>query len=199
MAHASIHRLILRLIWLLPCALLLSACHIDMYDQPRYSANQPSDFFADGRAMRPPVENTVAMGSFDPNSALATGRLDGEFVTALPAEITFDAAFLARGQVVFDAYCAPCHGLLGDGQGVIAFRGPLVVPSYHTDRLRSVPIGYLFDVATNGLNRMYGYGARTTPRDRWAAVAYIRALQRSQDTDVNSLLPAERDLIETPE
>ncbi|NTW01766.1 MAG: cytochrome c, partial [Oscillochloris sp.] len=134
----SIVRL-LRIAWL-PLLLILSACHIDMYDQPKYKSNQPSDFFEDGRAMRPPVPNTVALNSFNPESALSTGKLNGELVTDLPSEIVFDANLLNRGQAVFHAYCAPCHGMLGDGQGVIAFRGPIVVPSYHNDRLRTVAI-----------------------------------------------------------
>ncbi|NTW97751.1 MAG: cytochrome c [Oscillochloris sp.] len=179
--------------------MILSACHIDMYDQPKYKPNQPSDFFQDGRAMRPPVPNTVAIDAFKPDSALYTGKLNDELVTELPPEITFDASLLARGQVVFNAYCSPCHGILGDGQGVIAARGPLVVPSYHTDRLRTMAIGYFFDVATNGVNRMYGYGARTTPQDRWAVAAYIRALQLSQNADVTTLTPQDQAQIEAGE
>ncbi len=188
MANAIPNRVLTRLLWL-PLLLLLSACHIDMYDQAKYKSNQPSDFFQDGRAMRAPVPNTVAMNSFKPDSALATGKLNGELVTNLPPEIILNASLLARGQVVFNSYCSPCHGLAGDGQGVIANRGPLVVPSYHTDRLRTMALGYFFDVATNGVNRMYGYGARITAEDRWAVVAYIRALQLSQNADVKALPP----------
>jgi len=194
MANAAPYRRIsrvARLAWL-PLLLILSACHIDMYDQAKYKPNQPSDFFQDGRAMRQPVPNTVSIGSFNPSSALATGKLNDQLVSELPAEIKLDANLLARGQVVFNAYCAPCHGALGDGKGVIAVRGPLTVPSYHTDRLRKMAIGYFFDVATNGINRMYGYGGRTTPQDRWAVVAYIRALQLSQNADATSLSPEEQ-------
>lgn len=182
---------LLRMAWL-PLLLILSACHIDMYDQPKYKSNQPSDFFEDGRAMRPPVPNTVALNSFNPESALSTGKLNGELVTDLPSEIVFDANLLNRGQAVFHAYCAPCHGMLGDGQGVIAFRGPIVVPSYHNDRLRTVAIGYFFDVATNGINRMYGYGGRISVEDRWAVASYIRALQLSQNADVTTLTTDEQ-------
>jgi mono/diheme cytochrome c family protein len=167
-----------------------------MYDQPKYKSNQPSDFFQDGRAMRAPVPNTVAIGSFKPGSPIYTGKLNGELVTDLPPEIKLDANLLARGRVVFNSFCAPCHGLAGDGQGVIANRGPLVVPSYHTDRLRKMAIGYFFDVATNGINRMYGYGGRITPEDRWAVVAYIRALQLSQSADAKSLTPGDQAKVE---
>lgn len=178
-----------RVAWL-PLCLLLVACHVDMYDQARYTANQPSDFFQDGRAMRPPVENTVAMGSFDPDSAMFTGRVGGELATELPMELT--AELLERGQTRYDAFCAPCHGLAGDGQGVIAYRGPLQVPSFHNDRLRTVAIGYYFDVITNGINRMYSYAHRIPPEDRWAVAAYVRALQLSQYADVNDLNAEER-------
>jgi mono/diheme cytochrome c family protein len=141
----------------------------------------------------------VAIGSFKPDSPLYTGKVNGELTAELPSEITLDANLLARGRVVYNSFCSTCHGLLGDGQGVIAFRGPLVVPSYHNDRLRTVPIGYFFDVATNGINRMYGYGGRTTPEDRWAVAAYIRALQLSQNADVTTLSPEDQAQVEAGE
>lgn len=187
-ANRNLSRLA-RVAWL-PLCLFLVACHVDMYDQPKYQPNQPSTFFEDGRAMRPPVENTVAMGSFDPNSALFTGRVNGELATELPMELT--AELLERGQTRYEAYCAPCHGIAGDGNGVIAYRGPLQVPSLHQDRLRTVAIGYYFDVITNGINRMYSYANRIPPEDRWAVAAYVRALQLSQYADVNDLTAEER-------
>jgi mono/diheme cytochrome c family protein len=198
MAKAAPNRTIARLLRLswLPLMLILSACHIDMYDQPKYKPNQPSDFFQDGRAMRAPVPNTVAIGAFKPDSSLYTGKVNGELTTDLPPEITLDANLLARGRVVFNAYCAPCHGIAGDGQGIIANRGPLVVPSYHTDRLRKIAIGYFFDVATNGINRMYSYGGRITAEDRWAVAAYIRALQLSQNADATTLPPDDQAKVE---
>ncbi|MFV9506332.1 MAG: c-type cytochrome [Oscillochloridaceae bacterium umkhey_bin13] len=181
-----------RLTWLawMPFCLLLTACHIDMYDQPRYSANQPSAFFADGRSMRPAPADTVAMGSFDPNSAMFTGRLDGALATELPMELT--AELLAHGRTRYDAFCAPCHGIAGDGNGVIAYRGPMQVPTLHSDRLRTVAVGYYFDVITNGVNRMYSYAHRIPPEDRWAIVAYVRALQLSQSAAASDLTPAEQ-------
>ena len=184
-----------RFAWL-PLCLLLVACHVDMYDQPKYKPNQPSDFFADGRSMRQPVANTVPMTSSSPDSVLYTGKVNGELATELPPELKLDASLLARGRVVYNAYCSPCHGITGDGNGVIAARGPLVVPGYHNDRLRTVGIGYFFDVITNGLNRMYSYGGRIPPEDRWAVAAYIRALQLSQNADVNALTPEERAKVE---
>ncbi len=183
-----------RLAWV-PLCLLLAACHVDMYDQAKYTANQPSDFFQDGRAMRPPPANTVAMGSFDPESAMFTGRVGDELATELPMELT--AELLERGQTRYDAYCAPCHGLAGNGDGVIAYRGPIVVPSLHNDRLRTVAIGYYFDVITNGVNRMYSYANRIPPEDRWAVAAYVRALQLSQNASPDDLTAEERAQLES--
>jgi len=178
-----------RVAWI-PLCLLLAACHIDMYDQPRYTANQPSDFFEDGRAMRPPVPNTVPMTDEPPDSVMLTGRANGELAVELPMELT--AELLERGQTRYNAYCAPCHGLAGDGNGVIAYRGGLQVPSLHNDRLRTVQVGYFFDVITNGINRMYSYANRIPPEDRWAVAAYVRALQLSQNVDANNLTAEER-------
>lgn len=182
-----------RFVWL-PLCLVLVACHVDMYDQPRYEDNEPSSFFQDGRAMRPPVDNTVAMGTFDPDSALFTGRIDGELATELPMELT--AELLERGQTRYNAYCMPCHGMAGDGNGVIAYRGGIQVPGFHNDRLRNVEIGYFFDVITNGVNRMYSYAARIPPEDRWAVAAYVRALQLSQNANVTDLNAEEQQQLE---
>jgi len=162
-----------------------------MYDQPKYKPNDVSNFFPDGRAMQPPPANTVPLNSYNPNSPLMTGRVEGQLAEQLPPEIKLDAALLAHGQSRYNAFCAPCHGLVGDGQGVIAYRGPMTVPTLHQDRLRTVPIGYFFDVITNGIGRMYSYASRIPPEDRWAIAAYIRALQLSQNTDVALLSEAE--------
>lgn len=182
-----------RVAWL-PLCLLLAACHVDMYDQPRHESNEPSAFFEDGRGMRPPAPNTVPMGSFDPESALYSGRVNGALASELPVEL--NAELLERGHVVYDAYCSPCHGLTGDGQGVIAYRGPIQVPSFHQDRLRTVEVGYFFDVITNGVGRMYSYGARVPPEDRWAVAAYIRALQLSQNAPATELTAEEQARLE---
>ncbi len=178
----------------LPLCLFLAACHIDMYDQPRYTANQPSEFFADGRAMRPPVPNAVAMGRFDPDSAIFTGRVNGELAAELPVEL--NANLLAEGEKLYNAYCQPCHGILGDGNGIIAQRGPIVVTTLHNDRLRTVQVGYFFDVITNGIGRMYGYGARIPAEDRWAVIAYVRALQLSQNANADTLTPEDLQQLE---
>jgi mono/diheme cytochrome c family protein len=183
-----------RFAWV-PLCLLLVACHVDMYDQPRYESNEASTFFENGQAMRPPRANTVAMGTFDPESAMYTGRVNGELATELPMELT--AELLERGQTRYNAYCSPCHGLAGDGNGIIAYRGGIAVPGFHNDRLRTVAIGYYFDVITNGVNRMYSYANRIPPEDRWAVAAYVRALQLSQSVPVDDLTAEERAQLES--
>ncbi|NJN16351.1 MAG: cytochrome c [Oscillochloris sp.] len=192
MAHVRTNRItsrLLRLAWL-PLCVFLAACHVDMYDQPRYEPNEVSTFFDDGRAVQPPVPNTVAIGRYEENSALYSGVVGGELATDLPIEL--NAELLERGQKLFNAYCAPCHGMTGDGNGVIAYRGPIAVPSLHNDRLRTVALGYYFDVITNGVGRMYPYGSRIEAPDRWAVIAYVRALQLSQNAPADALSADDR-------
>ncbi|NJM07436.1 cytochrome c [Candidatus Gracilibacteria bacterium] len=181
--------------WVALC-LLLVACHTDMYSQPKYQPNDPSEFFEDGRANRPPVPNTVALGNYEADPAFLTGvDAAGELVSELPIELTMD--LVQVGQVRYNSYCMPCHGLVGDGNGIIAQRGPIVVPSFHTDRLRSIQVGYLYDVITNGVGRMYSYGARVEPADRWAIVAYMRSLQLSQNGNFDDLTPEQQQSLES--
>jgi mono/diheme cytochrome c family protein len=149
-----------------------------MYDQPRYKPLAPSAFFDDGMSARPRVAHTVARGELHADEALYHGTENGRVVEQFP--ITVTAATLDRGQQRFDIYCSPCHGLLGDGQGMIVQRGFKPPPSYHEDRLRNVPVGYLFTVITAGFGAMFSYAEDITPEDRWAIIAYIRALQLSQ-------------------
>ncbi len=180
---------LLRYSWIGIC-LLLVACHTDMYEQAYYEPDEPSAFFADGRANRPPVPNTIAIGQYLSDPVLFTGRTsEGELATGLPMELSEE--LIRRGQNRYNIYCAPCHGLTGDGNGIIARRGPMLVTSLHDDRLRTVPEGYLFDVISNGLGRMYGYASRVEPEDRWAIVAYVRALQLSQNANPDDVPPEE--------
>jgi hypothetical protein len=170
----------------LPPLLLLAACRQDMHDQPKYIPLRPSDFFGDGRSERPLIEGTVARGHLQDDTLLYTGKgPDGKFTDTFPFAVTNDV--LARGQQRFDIYCAPCHDRLGTGDGKIVRRGYRHPPSYHIDRLRQVPNGYIFDVITNGFGAMPDYAAQIQPRDRWAIVAYVRALQLSQNASVNDL------------
>jgi len=169
------------------CAAGLAGCdntlRQDMANQPRQNPLSPSDFFADGRSERPILENTVARGSLA-NDDLTVPKDSNAF----PVPITPD--LVQRGAQRYAIYCTPCHGIQGDGNGMVALRGMKHPPSYHQDRLRQVPNGYIFDVITNGFGAMYGYSAQIPPRDRWAIIAYVRALQLSRNAHLNEL-PAE--------
>lgn len=170
--------------------LALSGCaRLDMQDQPKYKPQRPSDFFADGRDSRPEVEGTIARGALDEDTAYYTGKDEkGGDVEMFP--IAVDKAFIQRGKQRYDIYCSPCHGRIGNGLGMIVRRGFKQPPSYHIDRLRNAPVGHLFDVMTNGYGAMLNYSQQVQVRDRWAIAAYIRALQYSQNANINDL-PAE--------
>jgi mono/diheme cytochrome c family protein len=167
------------------CLVLLAGCSLkqDMAHQPKNRPLSPSDFFTDGRSERPLLENTVARGSLAAD-ALFVPKDSNNFPLPVTQEL------LERGEDRYRIFCTPCHGLQGDGNGMIAMRGMKHPPSYHQDRLRQVPNGYIYDVITNGFGAMYGYSAQIPPRDRWAIVAYVRALQLSRNAKVAEL-PAE--------
>jgi len=171
-------------------ALFTVGCaRLDMQDQPKYRPQRPSDFFADGRSERQPVEGTVARGAMNEDTAFYDGKdAAGKDVTEFP--IAVDKAVIERGQQRFDIYCAPCHGRIGNGLGMIVRRGFKQPPSYHVDRLRNAPVGHFYDVISNGYGAMLNYAAQVQPRDRWAIIAYIRALQYSENANINDL-PAE--------
>ena len=158
---------------------ITTACRIDMHIQPYYRPLAKSDFFADGRSARNPVDGTVARGDLREDSYLYTGKIGGNPGEYMPFPVTADV--LARGHERFNVYCTPCHGRVGDGNGFIPSRGLKRPPSYHIERLRKAPVGYFFDVMTNGFGVMPDYSAQIAPRDRWAVVAYVRALQLSQN------------------
>jgi mono/diheme cytochrome c family protein len=166
--------------------MFLSGCdrlRQDMATQPKYRPLEPSDFFRDGRSERPLIENTVARGSLANDEFMIPKDSN-----AFPLPV--DMALLERGQERFGAFCTPCHGVQGDGNGMVAMRGMKHPPSYHIPRLREAPNGYFYEVITNGFGQMYSYSAQIPPRDRWAIVAYLRALQLSRDAHVADL-PAE--------
>lgn len=165
-------------------------CRQDMQDQPKYIPLRPSDFFGDGRSERPLIEGTVARGHLDDDTAYYTGRgPDGKFVDEFPFPVTKDV--VERGQDRFNIYCAPCHDRLGNGNGKIVRRGYRHPPSYHIDRLRQVPNGYIYDVITTGFGAMPDYAAQIRPPDRWAIVAYVRALQLAANGKIDDV-PADR-------
>jgi Cytochrome C oxidase, cbb3-type, subunit III len=152
----------------------------DMATQPKDKPLSPSDFFADGRSERPLVENTVAHGSIA-DDELFVPKDSNKF--PLPVNLKL----LERGKERYEIFCSPCHGLQGDGNGMVAVRGMKHPPTYHQDRLRQATNGYFFDNITNGFGAMYGYSAQIPPRDRWAIIAYIRALQLSRNAKVADL------------
>jgi mono/diheme cytochrome c family protein len=171
--------------------LFFGACRQDMHDQPKYKALRASPFFADGRASRPMVEGTVARGQLDDLAPSHTGKaVDGTFLAKVPVPVT--KSLLARGHERFDIYCSVCHDRIGTGNGMVVQRGFRHPPSLHIDRLRAMPDGYVFDVITNGFGVMPPYAAQVPIDDRWAIVAYVRALQRSQNARPEDLPPEQR-------
>ncbi len=158
---------------------LTAGCRIDMHIQPYYRDMAQSDFFGDNRSARYPVEGTVARDDLHEDRYFYTGKNGSVPGDALPFPLTADV--LARGRERFNINCTPCHGRVGDGNGFIPTRGFRRPPSYHIDRLRKAPLGYFFDVMTNGYGVMPEYGTQVTPRDRWCIATYIRALQLSQN------------------
>ena len=167
------------------CVLALAGC-ADMKDQAKYEPLEGSEFFYDGRSSRQLVEGTVARGHLREDDALFRGLdADGNFIARMPVAV--DHALLERGQGRYEIFCAPCHAKVGDGMGMIVQRGYKQAASYHTDRLRAIEDGYIYDVITNGFNQMQGYASQVKPADRWAIVAYIRALQLSRMGEVADL------------
>jgi mono/diheme cytochrome c family protein len=157
----------------------LGACRQDMHDQPKYKTLRSSPFFDDGRTSRPRIEGTVARGELDANVERHTGRTAaGSYVVAGPLPVTTD--LLRRGQERYDVFCSVCHDRAGTGRGMIVRRGFRQPESFHTDRLRQAPDGYVFENISNGFGVMPSYAAQIPVDDRWAITAYIRALQLSQ-------------------
>ena len=181
------------LLCVLSASAFLVACSLkqDMALQPKNRPLSPSDFFADGRSERPLVENTVARGSIAEDE-LAIAKDSNAF--PLPV----NQALLDRGEDRYKIFCSPCHGLQGDGNGMVAMRGMKHPPTYHQDRLRQVTNGYLYDVVTNGFGAMLSYSAQIPPRDRWAIVAYMRALQLSRNAKLAELPPDVREKVLHP-
>lgn len=165
-----------------------------MHNQAKYEPFEQSDFFANGSSARMPVAHTVARGSADPNSPEESGEDDQGWLSAVPYVV--DEPFLRRGQQRFDIFCAPCHDSSGAGNGMIVQRGFKQPPSYHEQRLRDMPIGYFYNVATNGYGLMSGYKAQVKQQDRWAIAAWVRVLQRSQSVPASSLSAPDREQLE---
>jgi mono/diheme cytochrome c family protein len=175
--------------------LLLSAfcfltCRQRMAVQPRYDPLEPSDFFADGMSARPRIAGTVARGDVAMVGYIATGKINGQDGDGFPFPITIEV--MNRGEERFNVYCSVCHGRVGDGNGMIPSRGYRRPPSFHSDILRAAKTGHFFDVMTNGFGAMPSYAGQVPVSDRWAIIAYIRALQLSQHATVNDVPPEMR-------
>jgi hypothetical protein len=161
-----------------------------MQDQPKYKPLAQSRFFIDGRAARPIPEGTIARDELTDNDPLHSGADAGRFLSTIPFPV--DRSFLIRGQDRFNIYCSPCHGRLGNGDGMVHRRGFWIPPSLHTDRLRAVAPGYLYQVIANGYGAMPSYDEQIPVRDRWAIVAYLRALQLSRHATTDDVPLQER-------
>src|ERR1700675_3926265 len=173
----------------LPALLVLVAftvgCRQDMHIQPYYRPLAKSDFFNDNRSARLPIDGTVARGDLRDDAYLYTGKIGNAPADFMLFPVT--AEVIARGRERYNITCAVCHGRVGDGNGFIPTRGFRQPPSFQLDRLRKAPIGYLFDVDTNGFGVMPDYAAQVSPRDRWCIAAYIRALQLSQNAGASDV------------
>jgi mono/diheme cytochrome c family protein len=175
---------------LLVAAVAGTACAQVMDRQPSYRPFQASDQFADGSSARPVPADTVARGQTRDDALLFTGQQAGQVVDQLPMPVTRE--LLTRGQQRFDIYCVPCHGYEGDGDGMVVQRGFSPPPTFNSDRLRAAPVGHIFEVVTNGLGSMPAYAPQIPVPDRWAIVAYVRALQLSQHATLDDVPPDQR-------
>lgn len=183
-------------------AFLITGCDVvplHMRQQARFDPLEQSTLFENGMASRPLPANTVPRGEWGKmmlDDAFFTGKVDGDvFVQTAP--IAVDAAVIRRGQERYDIFCSPCHGIVGNGDGIVVQRGFQKPPSLHDQRLRSVEDGYIYDVMTSGFGAMYSYASRIHPADRWAIVAYVRALQYSQNVVVDDLPAADADAVQS--
>jgi mono/diheme cytochrome c family protein len=172
------------------CVVGTAACRQDMHDQPRLEPYETSRFFADGQGSRVAPAGTVARGALREDALLHRGVTpDGQLSARLPFPLT--AQVLRRGQDNFNAFCSPCHDRAGSGRGMVVRRGYKQPTSFHDPRLRDSPVGYFFDVMTNGFSTMPSYAAQIRVEDRWAITAYIRALQLSRNAHLADLNAAD--------
>jgi mono/diheme cytochrome c family protein len=179
------------------CALVGAiGCRQDMHDQPKYVPLRESTFFTDARSARPLVAGTVPRGQLRDDTLLYGGKIDGKDSDVFPFAI--DSRMMARGQERFNIYCSPCHGRTGRGDGMIVQRGYRHPPTFHQDRLRNAPVGHYFDVITNGFGAMPDYATQIRAQDRWAIVAYVRALQLSEHATTGDVPPDRRGDLDKP-
>jgi mono/diheme cytochrome c family protein len=180
------------------CALTMlgAACRQDMHNAPRVKPYGETDAFADGRGMRPLPDGTVARGHLNDDELLYTGKINGQPADEFPFPVTRQV--LERGRDRFNIYCSPCHGRTAMGNGMVVQRGLRPPPSFHDDKIRTQPVGYYFDVMTNGFGAMQDYRMQLEPKDRWAVASYIRALQYSQRASVTDVPADKRGELDKP-
>lgn len=166
----------------------------DMDNQGRFKSQQANSLFADRRATRSPVPGTVARGALSADDHLDRGLVAGQWATTIPLPVT--AELLARGQSRYQIFCTPCHGMAGYGDGIVSKRaerlqeGSWVPPSsFHVEPATTRADGHIFNTISNGIRNMPAYGSQIPLADRWAIVAYVRALQRSQRGTVEDVPP----------
>ena len=191
---------------LLFCLLFLTGCfrgskfedppiHLNpnMDNQPKYRSLEESYFFEDGSTMRKPIEGTVAVGRYNEDVSLISGKnKDGSYVADNPIILTRE--ILDRGQDRYNIYCAPCHSQVGDGKGIVTqYDYPVIPGNFHDDRIRNQPDGEMFNTITHGLRSMPAYGYQLKTEDVWAVVHYVRALQRSQNASFDDLPNIEKE------
>ena len=166
-----------------------------MDSQQKYKPQSLSKFFTDGSTMRHPVEGTIARGSLNADEVYYTGKTDKseEFVKKSPVKIT--AKGMERGRERFNIYCAVCHGGAGDAKSIMVEKGYIPPPSFHSDLIRNYPDGHIFNVITNGVRNMPSYKFQIPVKDRWLIVNYLRALQRSQNADLEDVPQNKRDRV----
>lgn len=168
----------------------IAGCRQQMADQPHQRPLEPSNFFDDGMASRPVEPGTVARAGKEQNGLRFHSKVDGKLVDTFPFEVTMEV--LARGQERYEIFCSPCHDRLGTGQGMIVRRGFTPARSFHDPRLRDAPAGHFFEVITQGFGQMPSYANQLSEQDRWAVIAYIRALQFSRNLRLDQLPPEDR-------
>jgi mono/diheme cytochrome c family protein len=187
---------------------VLAGCRQDMHNQPKFIPLRSSEFYSDRRSARYPVPGTIPQlddknidkEQLDPNSYFLTGKHGAIYGNELPRDSADTRArILARGQERYSIYCTPCHSELGDGNGMIVQRGYKRPPSFHVQRLKNAPLGWFYDVISNGFGGMPDYAAQIKPADRWAIAAYIRALQLSQSATEADVPEGDRDKLSKPE
>ena len=160
----------------------------NMDRQEKYRPQAESNFFEDGATMRPLVEGTVARGQLKEDTEFYFGKKEnGDFIKGFPKQVEFNMALVRRGEERYNIFCTPCHGRIGTGRGIVVEKGLVPPPTFHSDSIRAYPNGRIFDVISNGIRNMQPYKYQIPENDRWAIIAFLRALQRSHNATVKDL------------